>query len=93
VSGVAGGWSGFHLRDKSDETFEAFFARSFVAGDGVGGIFAGTHEAVARTVVCDGFVFLTCGLHGFGGGGQSGSDACVVAGVEAVDRSGDGSYV
>ncbi len=55
----------------------------------VGGIFAGAHEAVACSIVGDGVVFFAGGLHGFGGGGDGRADAGVVAGVEAVDRSGD----
>ena len=72
---------------------EALFARGLVAGDGVVGVFAGAHEAVACAVVGDGLVLLAGGLHGFDGGGNGGADARVVAGVEAVDRRGDGGDV
>jgi hypothetical protein len=92
VGWVAGYGGGFHLFDQGDEAGEALFAGGLVGGGGVGG-FAGAHEAMACSVVGDGLVFFACGLHGFGGGGDGGSDAGVVAGVEAVDGSGDGGDV
>ena len=68
-------------------------ARGLVGGVGVGGVFAGAHEAVAGSIVGDGVVLLAGGLHALGGGGNGGVDAGVVAAVEAVDGCGDGGEV
>jgi len=86
---VAGYGGRLHLLDESDETGEGLFACCFVAGHGVAGVFAGTHEAVTCAVVGDGLILFASGLHGDGGCGEGGTDACVVAGVEAIDRGGD----
>jgi len=90
---VAGHGCGLHLFDEGDEAGEALFTSGLVAGDGVIGIFAGAHEAVACAVVGDGIVLFARGFHGISGGGNSGADTGVVASIEAVDRSGDGGDV
>ena len=92
AGGVAGGRGAFHFLDERDEASEALFAGGFVCGRGVGS-FAGAHEAVASSVVGDGFEFFACGFHGLGSGREGGADAGVVAGVEAVDGGGDGGDV
>ena len=90
---VAGSFFVLHLPEKSDEALEGLFAGGLVAGYGVGGVFASAHEAVTCAIVGDGFIFFACGLHGFDGGRNGGSDAGVVASVEAIDRSVDGGYI
>jgi len=93
VAGRAAGYRrALHLFDEGDDAGEALFAGGFVGGGGVGR-FAGAHEAVACSVVGDGFIFLACGFHGLSGGGDGGADAGVVAGIEAVDGCGDGGDV
>ena len=84
---------GLHVFEEGDQTFEALFAGCLVAGDGVAGVYAGAHEAVAGSVIGDGFESLAGRLHGCDGGGEGGSDAGVVAGVEAEDGRGDGADV
>jgi hypothetical protein len=92
MSCIAGHGCGLHLFNKCDDAGEGLFACGFVGGASVGG-FACAHEAVACSVVGDRFIFFACGFHGVGSGGDGGTDTGVVAGVEAVDRSGDGGYV
>jgi hypothetical protein len=93
VSSVACLGCAFHLLEKLDEAGESLFTGRLVAGDSVIGIFAGTHEAVPGTIVGNGFVSLASGLHGGSGGWYGGADAGVVAGVEAVNGTGDGVNV
>ena len=90
---VAGCGLAFHLSEQGDEALEGFLAGCLVAGYGVGGVFAGAHEAVASTVVGDGLVLFTGGLHGCDGWRDGSVDAGVVASVEAIDGSGDCGYV
>ena len=71
----------------------ALFTRGLVSRDSVGGVFAGTHEAVPGALVGNRLIVLAGRLHGCGGGRDGGVDASVVAGVEAVDRGGDGGHV
>ena len=85
--------SGLHLLDEGDEAGEALFAGGLVAGDGVVGVFASAHESVACTFIGDGIVLFAGDLHGFGRGGDGGTDAGVIAGVKAVDGSGNGGDV
>src|ERR1017187_11005710 len=49
--------------------------RGDVCWNGVRGVFAHAHKSVARAVVCDGIIFLVCGLHGLGCGGEKGVKA------------------
>ena len=90
---VACHWGALHLFDESDEASEALFAGGLVGWVVVVGVFAGAHEAVACSFIGDGIVFFAGGLHGVGCGRYGGVDASVVAGVEAVDGSGDGGDV
>lgn len=84
---------GFHLSKESHKAFESFFAGHLVAWNGVGGIFASTHETMACTVVGDRLILFACCLHGRNGGRDCRSDASVVASVEAIDWGGDGGYI
>ena len=79
-----------HLPKQRFQAREGLCARGGVGGVGVGGVFAGAHEAVACAIVGDGLILFAGGFHGVGGVWDRGADARVVAGVEAVDRSGDG---
>ena len=93
VDGVGGGF-GVELLEEGGEAGEGLLAGLFVGlghgGVGFGGwVFAGAHEAVACSVVGDGFVLLVGGLHLVDGGGDGGADAGVVSGIEAVDGGGD----
>ena len=73
------------------QTSEGFRAGGSVGRIGVGGIFAGAHEAVACAIVDDWVVFLAGGGHGCFRIGNGSGDARVVASIEAVDGSSNGS--
>jgi len=92
-SGDGGCGSALQLLYQGDKTGKSFFAGLLVARNGVGGVFARAHEAVAGAVVGDWLIFLVSGLHGFGGRGDGCADASVIAGVEAVDGRCDGGDV
>ena len=91
--GDAGCGRALHFMEEFDEASETLLAGGLVAGDRVGGVFPGAHEAVTGAVVGHRLVFLAGGLHGGDGAGNGGSDAGVVAGVETVHGSGDGGDV
>ncbi len=88
-----GGFAGaVELLEDCGHAAKASSRASLVGGGhiaGCGGILAGAHEAVARAVIDDGLILFAETLHGRGGGGDRGTDAGVVAGVEAVDGGGD----
>ena len=92
MSWIAGHRRALHLFDESDEAGETLFTGCLVGGRGIG-CFACAHEAVACAIVGDGIVLFACGLHSFGGGGDGGADACIIACVKAVDGRSDGCYV
>src|SRR5262249_14755127 len=63
--------------------------RRLVGIDLVLGIFSGAHEPVPRAVVGHGLILLPGRLHPCLALGERGTDAGVVAGIEAVDRRQD----
>ena len=90
---VARNGRGLHLAQELDEARETLLPCGFVAWNRVAGIFAGAHESVPRAIVCDRIVYLARGLHGIDGSGNRGSNARIVASIEAIYRSGDGGNI